>query len=422
MNILLGVHQFFPENYAGTERYVLNLARQFQAWGHAVHVLTYDFKQEATQPGPAGRLHVKEYRYQGIPVTAFSHPSFPDFGFDLHNEDFYRETRAFLRAHPFDIYHCAHPLRIGGSLRAAYEMKIPTVLTLTDYWLMCPVGILLRSDNTQCDGPDGGRKCRRYCFSAKTQADMDQRLEQAQEFVRHADCLLSPSLFLIGVFEYNDFVPRGAIRLSRHGFDYSDVPTEPPRETDPERITVGYIGTVQYHKGVHVLVRAFRKVRSSRLRLQVWGGCFHETEYDAHVKRLAADDHRIEFRGPYEHADLARVTRGIDIVVVPSLWYENAPLTVTSAHAFRIPVIAADMGGMAEMVRPGYDGLTFRPGDVDSLAERLETIARQPELIGQFGRNVVPPPRIEEEAFRTERLYRAVLARRTEPQVEAARV
>lgn len=420
MNILLGVHQFFPDSYAGTERYVLNLAKVFQSWGHRVSVLTYDHPQEATEGSAGGQMCVREYTYDGIRVTAFSHAASPDFNFDLDNETFYRAALQFLKQQSFDLYHCAHPLHIGASLRAARDSGVPVVLTLTDFWLMCPRGILLRADNTQCQGPDGGRRCRRHCFWLKSPEEFDRRTVQAKELMLHADCVLAPSLFLIGVFQYNSFPRADAIRLSRHGFDYGIAETMPTREVDPESITIGYIGTIQFHKGVHVLISAFRKVRSPRLRLRIWGGCLHETTFGAYVRTLAAKDPRIELCGEYDHSDILRVLEGIDLVVVPSLWYENAPLTITTSHAFGRPVIASDVGGMAEMVRSGEDGLTFRVGDANSLAERLSAIAANPGLINQFRRALVPPPRLEEEAFRMERLYRSLVVQRQESPAAAS--
>jgi glycosyltransferase involved in cell wall biosynthesis len=412
VNILLGVHQFFPHHYSGTERYALNLARQLLSMGHGVRVLTYDLKHEARELAPGGRLFMREYSYQGIPVTAFSHPEPLDFRFDLCNEAFAEETRHLLRREAFDIYHCAHPLFIGGSLKAARAARIPTVLMLTDYWLLCPLSILLRVDNTLCEGPDGGRNCLRYCFNGMTQADFDRRIEQALELFACADAVLAPSLFLNGAFRFNRFPGAHRIALSRHGFDYSGIAKKTARALNPDRITLGYIGTLQFHKGVHVLVEAFRKVSSPQLRLEIWGGCFHEIEYEAHIKRLAEGDSRIRFRGIYDHEELPQIMESIDVVVVPSVWYENAPLTISSSHAFGIPVIASDVGGMSEMVVDGENGLTFRAGDPDSLAEQLERVASSPLLLTRLQEGIVPPPRLEEEAFWMERLYRSLLAAR----------
>ncbi|RMD67809.1 MAG: glycosyltransferase [Gammaproteobacteria bacterium] len=406
MRILLGVHQFFPRYYAGTERYVLNLARQLSLMGHEVQVLTYDLDRQGQSPGPGGKLFVHEYTYQGIPVTAFSHPFFPDFNLDLADADLTEEVQGFMEREGFDVYHCAHPLRIAGSLEAARRCGLPTVLMLTDYWLLCPRGILRDSEGDLCGGPEGGRRCLKVCFRHIHEERLQKRQEQVMHLADQADVILAPSCFLISVFHGNDCL-KGRISLSRHGFDYALLEGLSPREAGGT-LTLGYIGTLEHHKGVHVLLEAFLRVDAPNLRLEIWGGSLHETAYEARLKRMAIGDGRIRFRGAYAYEDLKKVLHNIDVVVVPSLWYENAPLTILSSHAAGIPVIASSLGGMAESVQDGVNGMTFPVGDVKALAERLERLARKPELVEAFQRALSPPPRLEEEAFRMERLYRSL--------------
>jgi glycosyltransferase involved in cell wall biosynthesis len=414
MNIVLGVHQFFPNFYSGTERYVLNLAHQLLTLGHRVTVLTYDYLAEAHELSPGGRLYFQRYAYQGIPVISFRHADNPDFAFTLDDPVVADEMAMLFEHEGIDIYHCAHPLRIAGSIQGARAAGIPVVLMLTDFWLMCPRGILLRPDNTLCSGPDSLDKCRTHCFAGKSMGDLTTRQNAAKTLASMADVVLSPSRFLIGAFEYNEFFPKGRVRLSRHGFDYSlvgDRTKAHDRNESDGVITIGYIGTIQYHKGVHVLVNAFRKVTCDKLRLDVWGGCLHETAYQAQVQHLAEGDSRIRFHGSYAYEDIRHVLRHIDVVVVPSIWYENAPLTITSSHAMGIPVIASDIGGMAEMVSDGRTGYTYPAGDADALAAHLSRLAASPSLLDEFRKAIAPPPGVEEEGFRMERLYRDLLAR-----------
>ena len=409
MKILLGVHQFFPHHYAGTERYVLNLARQLQHIGHGVHVLTYDMVRRGTAVLGETGLRMHEYVHEGIPVTALHHPEFPDFDFGLRDTPFEDAARELMRRHGIELYHCAHPFRIGGSVFAARELGLPVVLMLTDYWLLCPMGILRRSDNVLCEGPDGGGNCTRHCYAGGTMERFARRAADAEALAAAADVLLSPSRFLISVFRYNDFAHAGRIRHAPHGFDYSLVQGIHEHRLDPDAVTLGYIGTIQYHKGVHVLVEGFRRVEAPNLRLKVWGGSFHEQQYEKKVRAAAAGDPRIEFLGPYAHDALREVLEQVDMVVVPSVWYENAPLTITSALAAGVPVIASDIGGMAEFVQDGINGLLFRMGDAEDLARRIDEIAREPVRIEQLREGIAPPPGLEEEAFRMERLYKRLL-------------
>lgn len=409
MRILLGVHQFFPRYYAGTERYVLNLARHFQRLGHSVKVLTCgDSDTEGFTHRNSRRMLVKEYSYQGVPVISLKHEKQLEAHaalFDFFDPDLYEEVKMILDNEAFDIYHCAHPLRIASSIQAAKDSGIKVVFMATDYFLMCPLGIMMRMDYTLCTGPDQGRNCLRYCFSKISPDQWEKRHAAAQEIIARCDRILSPSRFLIGLFDYAGVIPAGRFLLSPHGFDYSLKKDFIPKEPK-EGITFGYIGTIQYHKGVHVLIEGFRRARHKNIKLQLWGGFYGDSDYHRSIETMASRDPRIELKGPYDYKHVASILQGIDAVVVPSIWYENAPLTILTSLAYRIPVIASDIGGMKEMLKNGRNGFPFKAGDPDALAGVIDLIADNPDRIHTFRREIVPPVRIEEEALHTELIYR----------------
>jgi glycosyltransferase involved in cell wall biosynthesis len=107
----------------------------------------------------------------------------------------------------------------------------------------------------------------------------------------------------------------------------------------------------------------------------------------------------------------APVLEGVDVVVVPSVWYENAPLVIGTAQAFGIPVIATRLGGMKEMVLDEVNGFTFELGDPEDLADKIRLLAATPGLIADLSRNKILPPRIESEAFLLETLYSSLVGR-----------
>ncbi len=410
MKILIGVHQFFPDYYAGTERYALNIAKYLRRLGHSVRVLTYslDESSDGFRKGFNENIFLKEYKYEGMPVIAIKHKKPIDFTFDLLEERLFSECIHIMGDEKFDIFHCAHPYRIDASIKAAYTLGIKTVLMLTDYWLMCPLGIMLRSDNVICSGPDGGQKCIKYCFSSKNLNDMNLRTNKALELIKCADLILSPSKFLINMFCINKFIPLERFKLSRHGFDYSKKKTRRYIKKK-DNVTFGFIGTIQYHKGVHVLVDAFRKVKNDNIKLEIWGGDFGERFYFEKIKKMVSKDERIIVKGRYDFNNIDEVLKDIDIVVVPSIWYENAPLTITTSHAYGIPVIASDIGGMAEMVKDGVNGLTFKVGDSTDLAKKIMMIAEDNSLIYDFSENIQYPIRLEEEVYNMEKLYKDLI-------------
>jgi glycosyltransferase involved in cell wall biosynthesis len=88
----------------------------------------------------------------------------------------------------------------------------------------------------------------------------------------------------------------------------------------------------------------------------------------------------ITLHGRYENDDLPAILAELDVLVVPSLWYEAFGLTIREAHLAGVPVVTANHGAMAEAVQDGRTGLLFQAGDAASLAAVLRRLADDPGL------------------------------------------
>jgi glycosyltransferase involved in cell wall biosynthesis len=120
--------------------------------------------------------------------------------------------------------------------------------------------------------------------------------------------------------------------------------------------------------------------------------------------RLAAGgDPRIRFHGPFAEGEQQRVLASIDLLVLPSVWWENSPLTVLEALASGVPVVASAIGGLPELVAHGDTGLLTPPGDAGALREALEDVTEGRRLAGR--RDPVTPITIAEGAHGLEDLY-----------------
>src|SRR6266403_1933587 len=115
------------------------------------------------------------------------------------------------------------------------------------------------------------------------------------------------------------------------------------------------------------------------------------------------------FHGAYDNDRVGEVLADLDVVVVPSLWYENSPLTIQEAFIAGVPVITADAGGMAELVRDDVDGLRFRRGDVEDLRAKLQRVAADPEILERLRRGIPAVPTIEKHAAQLVDRYRSLL-------------
>ena len=138
-----------------------------------------------------------------------------------------------------------------------------------------------------------------------------------------------------------------------------------------------------------------------------------QPERDPHHARLRelAQHENVSFRGRFDNARLAEVYREIDVLVVPSLWFENSPLTIHEAFLQRTPVVTSGIGGMAELVRDGIDGLHFQAGDAEDLARTLARFVDEPKLVAQLSRSWMLVKSVEENAREMEYRYRALACR-----------
>jgi glycosyltransferase involved in cell wall biosynthesis len=173
----------------------------------------------------------------------------------------------------------------------------------------------------------------------------------------------------------------------------------------------GFFGHVNRFKGGLGLLEASRRLSAEGVAhaVTLHGGAAYQSE--SFMEAFAAAP-ASRHRGPYGAAELPGLMAQVDWVVVPSVWWENAPLVVQEAFLHRRPVICGDIGGMAEMVRDGIDGLHAPVADPAGLArvmrEAIETEGLWDRLVG----NIRPPLTIEAAALRHLELYRDTLGAR----------
>ncbi len=139
-----------------------------------------------------------------------------------------------------------------------------------------------------------------------------------------------------------------------------------------------YLGRLSHEKGIATLVRAHGQMRR-RTPLKVCGtGPLLESLREAAPAN-------VEFLGYRTGEDLDEIIRGASVIVVPSVWYENCPISVLEAMAYGKPVVASRIGGIPELVEDGVSGLLYSPGDSEELAERLDTVMSDESLRRRYG-------------------------------------
>lgn len=404
MRILFVVHQFFPQWYTGTERFVLNNIRQLRKMGYNIEVLTYGHLDNHPFFEQDGIL-VRNYYYDNFKITCIKslNKKFSS-DFDINDESSQTFFDNYLRNNKFDIIHIAHPMRLGGILYIAKSLKIPTIITLTDFWLLCPGVQGIRKNGTLCLNPDGGKNCSSYCYPTISYEKIANRYSKIKNYLEIADIVVSPSYFLANVFQEKFDID---IKVIYHGIDYSSItPTNRLYNCD-KSLKIAYIGTILPHKGVHLIVQALKHFNDN-LKIYIFGGIYDEI----YIEKLLSDsknEKRIFFMGGYEDSEITQIMNSVDMTICPSIWWENSPITILTSFAYQVPVIGNNIGGCQEFIKNGINGIHFNFNDPKDLASQLSFLSKNPEFVRTLKANVQFSKRVEEEAFDYEHVYQTCI-------------
>jgi len=457
MRILQIAHRFLPESRGGTEIQTHLLAKALQE-RHEVAVCTHH--SDPGQPEHA----LLENTYDGLPVyrliNNFTWDGAADYFFHDPGQDAPFE-RILDRIRP-DVVHFHH---LGGGLSTSFpevvrRRGIPALLTLHDFWPMCYRSHLLTTDGQLCPGPDGGLRCGR-CWqldACRSQVNVRARMREigwrkaltiAPRFLANAmrqrvappapgyhttrlmvrdgyfrrlisrfDLLIAPSQFLRARYLDWGIVPE-RIQFLRNGIPAMNLAMASPSLPMGDSLSGVYLGSLLPHKGLDVLIDAFNLLIDVPITLSIRGPTTGSPETERYVRSLRSRSKNpgVRFEGGYAHDDVGRILSGADLVIVPSILYENCPTTVLEAFWAGRPVIASNIGGMAELVRDGVNGLTFRVGDPADLARVIRRVVTDRNLLLSCQAQIEKPQTIAQVAERVEQAYDSVIAARHQQEV-----
>jgi glycosyltransferase involved in cell wall biosynthesis len=313
-----------------------------------------------------------------------------------------------------DVVHIHHVLLIGVEFIALVRRVLPharIVMTLHDYYAICAHdGLMMRTKGRErCEkaAPD---RCT-GCFPDISADRFLLRERFIKTLFGQVDRFIAPSRFIKDRFVAWG-LPADLIEVVSNG--RPAVKPAPHRSsTDGRRPVFGYFGNLNPWKGLPSLLRAVQRLSSSDVRdfeLRLHGGApFQAKEFVDEIEALFGEtDHHVVRLGPYRREEVSSLISAVDWVVVPSIWWENAPLVIQEAFLHRRPVIASNMGGMAEAVRDGIDGLLVRPDDPVSLARAMRRAMETPDLWSALVAGIKAPPSITEVADRHLSIYRSI--------------
>jgi glycosyltransferase involved in cell wall biosynthesis len=449
MRVLHAIHDFLPRHRAGSEIYAFELARELSRRAD-VFVLAAEYDPAV----PHGTIRWRTY--EGLVVVEIvNNWQFRRFDETYQSERINAQLRHVLDATCPDVLHVHNLLNLSFDLpRIAKQRGMATVATLHDYTLVCPSGgqRVHVAESHVCDAIDADRCAR--CFGQSPLArqmraaemtrgltggligrtgraafriapvlatsilkgvkgpgidggDVRRRLGYAHQVFESIDLFVAPSKSMA-----EEFCKLGLERDRVHVSDYGFPPsrfraagaTRPPSRTCASaQLRIGFVGTLVWHKGVHVLIEAAKRLRGQH-EVLIHGDTGVFPDYVAAL-RSAATGLPIIFSDGFDRDRIEDVYGGIDVLVVPSLWPENSPLVIHEAFMHRVPVVAARVGGVPELVADEANGLLYEPFDPDSLAASLQRLIDDRELLAKLSARAPFVKSIEQDAREWEDRY-----------------
>ncbi|MBU1195773.1 MAG: glycosyltransferase family 4 protein [Proteobacteria bacterium] len=310
----------------------------------------------------------------------------------IYSSESKKNLKALLTEFNPDVIH-AHNIygRLTTSvLDLAKEKNIPVVMTLHDYKLICPSYKLMYGSGV-CEDCKGGKyykavlnKCHKNSFIASAVYAFESWFNDFfSKYKNNISFLIAPSQFLRDKLIEFGWAENQIVYIPNYIVNENFEP-----DFEPENYLV-YIGRLSPEKGIETLVRAFKNVKSKNILLKIAG----DGPERQNLENLVQNDQRIEFTGYLSGDELKDITCKAKAVVIPSEWYENAPISILEAFAYGKPVIGARIGGIPEMIEEGKNGFLFESGNADDLTEKLNLFLDCPESeiiqMGKAGRQKV---------------------------------
>ena len=440
MKILYVLHKFLPRYFSGTEIYTYNLAREMQRRGHAVQICC----AEEVEKGTGDRIEAQDDTYNDLKVhrISFNRKKTPDIiRFAYNNPIVADHLRSYLSANQPDIVHITSLLNLSASIIDPIKSSpIPAVFTATDFWFFCPKSNFLSFDLSLCSRAEP-TKCLACIISLSRLYDsflrklkvsplltartlsllsnipglkdnpylkgrlaLEERPTYLKKELDRLDLVITPNRFLRDYF-LDMGLNAQKVLISQFGINTEWIKPHDNRSPQ-EPVRFGYIGILAQLKGVEILIRSFLNVASSPPpSLTIYGDNSHYPNYARSLVNLASNNTAVSFKGTFTPEKLGEVLAEIDVLVVPSLWYENNPLVVSSAFAAGVPVVASDVPGISHLVEDKVNGFLFRRGDEEALTKCLGRFVQEPGILSKFRGNVAPIKSIPENGAELESLY-----------------
>lgn len=425
MKILQVVHTFLPKFVAGTEVYTFGITQALKKAGHDVRIVYTD--------PLADSYSLKKVNYKGINCYEIQKDinniySFEDSFQDKQVENFFMDV---LNDFKPDIIHYQHIMFLSTKIiEVAKKKNIRQIISLHDFWFQCLTHKRITTDHKLCINPtlDKCVKCHFDLLNRtisvppfrlnnlsgyltflekkgsmaslgnkikkrienlinynlrknKLKEQLLYRLNAFRTALKSVDTVIYPTkflqqeLYLWSLKGSNDLISSDGIQ---------DKYFKTFKRARSKIIRFGFIGSIVQAKGLIVLVSAWEKIKDNNTTLKIYGSFTDDPDYSKHVMTIVKRCHNIEVKGSFKPDWIAKVFEDIDVLIVPSTWFENAPLVIRNAFLSHTPVITTNLGSLPELINEKNSGLLFENENADDLAEKINSIIKDRRILNNF--------------------------------------
>jgi glycosyltransferase involved in cell wall biosynthesis len=383
MKILIINSRYFIS--AGPERYMFTLIKTLETHGHKV--IPFSIKSSKNEKTPYEK-------YFAEPIGGLDKVYFEEFNkfnlktnFQILDRQFYsfhvksRLKKLIEHERPDVAYILHHYNRLSPSIiDACKEFGVPVVMRLSDFFLVCPEGHLLR-DSKPCEECISKslfaavkHKCVKDSVIASLVKSSAMKIHRMIGIYDKVDYVVSPSKFTINKVQY----------LLKNKVIHIPTLTVIDKKV---KLKVGkyalFVGRVEPEKGLMWAIRAFE---GKKYALKIVGSS--HSGYDAVLKNYvrAHNIKNVEFLGSKAGLELDGLYLNSRFVILPNVWYENMPNTALEAMARGKPILTSNLGSMKEIVYEGETGFLVKPNDITALSIKIDVLFKNSKLCKSMGR------------------------------------
>lgn len=417
---------------------------------------------ESWNEGDARAQHRRTEVYNGVRIhRLYSNESWEPLSTLWTGSEFYvQQFEQILDEEKPDLIHVMAHLRLARLIEMAAKRGIPVVLTGVDFSPLCGRSLFVQWNGNLCDGKAEVNRCGECIafgrglnpehwngraskawgavkgFSESTRDTIyslsrylkrngmarvrfydewghrtaTRILDHMPRLFSSLDRVFAPSPIMRQMWEKNGY-PAERIVDMPYGVDIG--PSHVGRDkTWSREFRFGFIGRFNGAKNLRALLEAFLLIDGKApVSLSLYGAedfWNHGDPEIADLKEAARLCPNIHFKGRLDRSEVPQAYESIDCLVVPSSWYENAPISMMEAQYFKTPIICTDLPGMTCLVTHEVNGLIFRHKMIRELALQMFRMATDPELYARLRDNAVSIQNMSENCVHVLDEYRKV--------------